>query len=30
MVEMCQEFSVGGMMPSGEEIVADLEQLIGI
>jgi hypothetical protein len=30
MVEMCREFRVGGMMPSGQEIAADLERLIGI
>ena len=30
MVEMCHEFSVGGVMPSGEEIAADLRRMVGI
>jgi hypothetical protein len=30
MVEMCHEFSVGGVMPSGDEIAADLRRLVGI
>jgi hypothetical protein len=30
MVEMCHEFSVGGVMPSGDEIAADLRRVVGI
>jgi hypothetical protein len=30
MVEMCRELSVGGVMPSGEEIAGDLGRLVGI
>jgi hypothetical protein len=30
MVEMCHEFSVGGVMPSWEEIAADLGRLVDI
>jgi hypothetical protein len=30
MVEMCHEFTVGGVMPSGKEIAANLARLAGI
>ena len=30
LVEMCHEFHIGGVMPSGEELAADVGRLAGI
>ena len=30
MLEMCEEFRIGGVMPSGEEIAAEIGRLAGI